>query len=98
MEQSLEENHSKKSQIRRALRSGRCVCFTYGFVVGLVAVVASGQISDSRDGETTAFLGIRVLLASVVAQALKQAANYFLIMADEVGVLTDVVAISYNEE
>lgn len=67
---------------------------TYRLVVGLVAVVAGGQVSDGRDGEAAALFGIRVLLAFVVAQALKQAADDVLVVADEIGVLADVVAVS----
>lgn len=71
---------------------------TYSLVIRLVAVVAGGQVSYSRDGEATAFSGIWVLLATVITQALKQAADHVLVMADEIGVLTDVVAIPDNEE
>lgn len=66
---------------------------TYSLVIGLVAVVACGQVSHSRDGEAATFSGIRALLAAVVSQALEQAADHILVMADEIGVLADVVAI-----
>lgn len=66
---------------------------TYGLVVGLVAVVAGGQVSHRRDGEAAALTGVRVLLAAVVAQALEQAADHVLVVADEVGVLAEVVAV-----
>lgn len=70
---------------------------TYRFVIGLVAVVASGQVSYGGDTETAAHLGIRPLLAVVVAQALKQAADDRLVVADEIGVLADVVAVPGDE-
>lgn len=78
-----------------------CICVhvcTYSLVIGLVAVVAGGQISYSRDGEATTFSRIRVLLAAVVAQALKQAADHILVVTDEIGVLADVVAVPDSEE
>lgn len=71
---------------------------TYSLVIGLVAVKASGQVSYSSDRESTTFRWIRVLLATVGAQALKQAADHSLVMADKIGVLTNVVAIPANEE
>lgn len=71
---------------------------TYSLVIGLVAVVAGGQVSHSRDGEATTFGGIRVLLAAVVAQALEQTADHVLVVADEVRVLSDVVAIPAERE
>lgn len=79
-----------------------CMCIspwvkTYGLVIGLVAVIASGQVPYGRDGEAAALFGIRVLLAVVVAQPLKQAADDLLVVADEIGVLADVVAISGGE-
>lgn len=73
------------------------VC-TYSLVTGLVAVVAGGQVSYSRDGEATTLSRIRVLLVAVVAQALEQAADHFLVMADEIRVLTDVVAVPEQRE
>lgn len=65
----------------------------HSFVVRLVAIVASGQVSDSGDAEVTTFGGIRVFLATVVTKTLKQAADHILVVADKVGVLADVVAI-----
>lgn len=44
-----------------------------------------------------ALFGIRALLAVVVAQALKQAVDDVLVVADEIGVLADVVAVSGGE-
>lgn len=79
-------------------KSQKSSVFPYSFVIRLVAVVASSQISNSRDGEATTFGGIRVFLATVVAKALEQAADYILVIADEVGILTDVVSISNSEE
>lgn len=70
----------------------------YSLVIRLVAVVASGQVSYSRDGETPTFGWVRVLLATVVAKALEQTADHILVMADEVRVLTNVVAVPENEE
>lgn len=70
---------------------------TYCLVIGLVAVIAGGQVSNGWDGEAAALFGIRALLAVVVAQALKQAADDVLVVADEIGVLTDVVAVSDGE-
>lgn len=78
-----------------------CTCvhvYTYSLVARLVAVVASGQVPYSRNSEAATFSGIRVFLATVGAQALKQAADHILVMADEIGVLTDVVAVPDNEE
>lgn len=70
---------------------------TYCLVVRLVAVMASGQVSYSCDREATTLFGIQALLAIIVTQALEQAVDYFLVMADEIGVLTDVVAIPGDE-
>lgn len=69
---------------------------TYRLVIRLVAVVASGQVSYGWDSEAAALFRIRVL-AIVVAQALKQAADHILVVADEIGVLADVVAVSGGE-
>lgn len=65
----------------------------YSFIIGLVAIVSGGQVSHSVDGKTTTFGGIRVFCATIVAQTLKQTADHFLVMADKVRVLADVVAI-----
>lgn len=59
--------------------------------------MAGGQVSYSCDREATTLFGIRALLAIIVTQAFEQAADYFLVMADEIGVLTDVVAIPGGE-
>lgn len=59
--------------------------------------MAGGQVTYSCDREATTLFGIRALLVIIVTQALKQAAYYFLVMADEIGVLTDVVAIPGDE-
>lgn len=57
---------------------------TYSLVTGLAVVVAGGQVPHSGDGEAAAFGGVRVLLAAVAAQALEQAADHFLVVADEI--------------
>lgn len=70
----------------------------YSLFIGSVAVVPGGQVSYSRNGEATTLGGIRVLLTTVVAQPLEQAADHILVVADEVGVLADVVAVPDNEK
>lgn len=65
----------------------------YRLLVGLVAVVAGGQVAHRADGEPAALSGIGVLLVAVVTQALEEAADDVLVVADVVGVLGDVVAI-----
>lgn len=71
---------------------------THGLVAGLVAVIAGGQVSHSGDGEAAALGGVRVPPAAVVAQALEQAADHLLVVADEVGVFADVVAVPDKKE
>lgn len=66
---------------------------TYSFVAGLIVVVTGRQVPHSRDREASTFCRIRVLLVAIVTEASKQAVDDFLIMADEIGILTDVVTI-----
>lgn len=66
---------------------------THSLVVGLVVIISSRQVPDGRDGEASTFCRVRILLVAIVTQALKQAADDFLIVADEIGILADVVAV-----
>lgn len=73
-----------------------CTCvhvLTYSFVAGLIVVVTSRQVPHGRDREASTFCRIRVLLVAIVTEASKQAVDDFLIVADEIGILTDVVTI-----
>lgn len=64
----------------------------HGFEVGLVAVVACREVTDGGDGEALALFRIRVL-AIVVPQTLKQLPDGVLVVADEIRVLGEVVAV-----
>lgn len=78
-----------------------CACvevFTYSFVAGLIVVVTSRQVPHGRDQEASTFSRIRVLLVAIVTEAPKQAADDFLIVADEIGILTDVVTVPDGQE
>lgn len=64
----------------------------HGFEIGLVAVVARSEVADGADGEALALFRVCVL-ATVVPQTLKQLPDGVLVVADEVRVLGDVVAV-----
>lgn len=64
----------------------------HGFEIGLVAVVARGEVTDGGDAEALALFRVRVV-AVVVPQVLKQLPDGVLVMADKVRVLGDVIAV-----
>lgn len=65
----------------------------YRLVVRLVVVVARRQVPHGRDREAAARRGVRARRVAVVTEALEQAADDFLVVADEIGILTDVVTV-----
>lgn len=95
------QKHPQTQQYPKRVKPIRALCLSvnvisvcpHSFVVRLVAIVAGGQVSDSRDAEAATFCGVRVRFAAEVAQTFKQTVDDFLIVADKVGVFADVVAI-----
>lgn len=72
-----------------------CVCVlgvAHRFEVGPVAVVTRGEVADGGDAEAPALFRVGVL-AVVVPQTLEQPPDGVLLVADEVGVLGEVIAV-----